>query len=164
MTPAAAIARARSAIGHRTAYRLGKGGMNPSSPVPWDASGGCDCSGFIAWVLGISRLSDTPWYKKFNGGWIETTAIVRDARTPFGFFDEVPWEEARPGMIVVYGDDNGHQGHVGMVTRFKRGGGPHRVIHCSSGNYKRTGDAIQETEPTAFTRGHAIIARSAFII
>lgn len=159
------VARARSAIGSHTKYALGKGGFSPNSPHPWSAVGECDCSGFVAWCLGISRRADNPWYKRQNGGWVETSAIVRDAQSPYGFFDEVDWTKARPGMVVVYGDTRQggrtRQGHVGVVSAVDAGG-PIQAIHCSMGNHRR-GDAIQETAVAPlWMPGKAIVAISAF--
>lgn len=161
MTRPEAVARARSAIGSKCAYRLGKGGFSPTSPYPWNSAGECDCSGFIAWCLGVSRHTDNPWYKSFNGGWVETSAIVRDAKVPFGFFDEVTWEHAAPGHLIVYGDFGGHQGHVGIVNQADNG--PTQAIHCSNGNFTRTQDAIQETGIAVWKMHEGIIVRCAFL-
>jgi hypothetical protein len=32
------------------------------------------------------------------------------------------------------------------------------VLHCSSGNYRTTGDAIQQTPPTVFRKPDAVYA------
>ena len=165
MTHSEAIARARSAIGHHCVYALGKGGMHPASPTPWPAglpNLGCDCSGFVAWCLGVSRMltKDHPHYP--FGGWFETSALARDARSPFGFVAEVPWAEALPGDILVWGDGNGHQGHVGLVSEVDADG-PAKVVHCSSGNWRRAGDAVQETDVDIFRRNGALAARVAWI-
>lgn len=153
MTPADAVARARLAIGHRCLYFLGHGGFDPLRSFPWHndpAIDGCDCSGFVAWCLGLSRrIVAGPLaarYKPYFGEWLETSAIVRDAKSPFGLFTAVPWEEARSGDLLVYGDADGHQGHVGIVASADHHG-PLTVVHCSSGNFKGTGDAVQETGP-----------------
>ena len=85
MTNAELITRARSAIGRGCRYGLGKGGFWPGLDRPWDNEMLCDCSGLVAWVLGVSRHLEHPWYKAQNGGWLETSAIMRDCGTPFGF-------------------------------------------------------------------------------
>lgn len=162
MTPDEVLARARSAIGHRCVYALGKGGFNPASPVPWNLQGQCDCSGFAAWCLGVGRHTDNPWYAQQNGGWLETTAIVRDALSPYGLFQQVQWEQALPSDLVVYGDAGGHQGHVGVVSSAGLVG-PAAVIHCSLGNYKVVGDAIQESAPALWKMHGGIIARCALV-
>ena len=48
------LTRARSAIGHGITYHLGHGGLHPADALP-SRDGQCDCSGFVAWVLGRSR-------------------------------------------------------------------------------------------------------------
>lgn len=162
MTGAEVVERARSAIGHHTIYALGKGGYNPASPFPWSSLGECDCSGFVAWCLMMSRHLDHPWYLAENGGWLETTAIVRDAMSPFGFFQKVDWLQARPGDLLVYGDHDGKQGHVGVVSALDAEG-PAAAIHCSSGNYRTRGDAIQETIAALWKMRPSIVARYALI-
>lgn len=168
MTPdaAGAVARARAAIGHKCAYILGHGGFHGDADWPWyrDAAiDGCDCSGFVAWCLGLPRrlvtgpLADR--YKPHFGEWLETTAIVKDALSDFGLFSKVTWELARPGDLVVYGDGGGHQGHVGLVSEVDAHG-PVKVVHCSLGNFHAKGDAVQETDPHLW-QGRGIVARYA---
>lgn len=154
-----AVHRAQSAMTHRAVYRLGMGGFNPSSPVPWNSRGECDCSGFVAWCLGVGRHLDHPWYAAYNGGWLETTAIVRDAVSRFGFFDRVAAELAKPGDLLVYGDHDGHQGHVGLVATAQIG--VRSVIHCSLGAFKNGGDAIAESSPGLWLSRGGIVARYA---
>jgi cell wall-associated NlpC family hydrolase len=154
--PDAIVTRARSAIGRSTRYVLGRGGMKPDTPHPADDEGGCDCSGFAAWALGISRWirEGHPLLGRFDGSWFETSAVVRNARLPGGPLAPVEWSAARPGCLIVYGDrklptGRTSQGHIGVVTEAD-GSGPLAVCHCSSGNWKRTEDAIQETPVEAF--------------
>jgi hypothetical protein len=161
------VARAAACVAQGAKYKLGKGGMNPASAVPWTSLGECDCSGFAAWCLGVSRMTDNPWYETQNGGWLETSAIVRDCGTEFGFFAKVAWEDAEPGMLVVYGDrktESGKtiQGHVGVISRVDASG-PTRAIHCSSGNFRNTGDAIRETGIELWANRGGIVARCAFV-
>jgi hypothetical protein len=144
---------------------LGHGGYNAHFDHPWDNEMLLDCSGFIAWVLGVSRHLDHPWYKAQNGGWLETTAIVRDCGTPFGFFTEVPRETARGGDLIVYGDHLNHdgtkrQGHVGLISEVGESG-PTQAVHCSRGNERKTGDAIQETPTGLWMVAGGIVARYA---
>lgn len=161
MNPVDLIIRARSVIAKGCRYGLGHGGYNPALDHPWDNEMRCDCSGFVAWALRVSRHLDHPWYKEQNGGWLETSAIVRDCHTPFGFFTEVPPEAARPGDLIVYGDrPAGGQGHVGLISEIGRKG-PAQAIHCSAGNEHRTGDAIQETGVAVWINAGGIIARHA---
>lgn len=154
------LARARSAIGHGTLYKLGKGGFNPASPHPWNALGECDCSGYAAWCLGVSRHTEHPFYAHQNGGWLETSAIVADAHSSFGMFEAIRWEQAQPGDLLVYGDSGGHQGHVGVVSEVNDSG-PTAACHCSSGNARVRHDAIQETGVAVWSLNGGIVARPA---
>lgn len=157
------VDRARSQIRLGTTYVLGKGGFNPRGVRAANSAHACDCSGFASWCLGVSRKTDNPFYQKFNGGWFETTAIVRDALAQgVGMFDDVPWGDAKPGMLVVWGDSGGHQGHVGVVSEVDEKG-PTRVVHCSSGNFRNFGDAICETSSQLFKDHSALVARCAWV-
>lgn len=100
------VAEARKWIGHGR-YHLGAGGRNPGDGTPLDADGQCDCSGFVCHCLRTDR--------KQLDGWLNTSAIVRDAGTPGGRFDAVP----------LYGVDLRQC----------------RAIHCHGGR----GPAISET-------------------
>ena len=162
MTRQELVGRAASVIGQGCHYQLGAGGRLWHKSTPWNLSHVCDCTGFIAWVFGIDRLTDDPWYKQQNGGWLETSAIVRDCRTPFGIFTEVRWSEALPADVLVYGDQDGHQGHIGMVSEVGTAG-PLSVIHCSAGNDRHHGDAIAQTGPELWIGQGGIVARSKWI-
>lgn len=148
MTREEAVARAAKAIGTGTAYDLHEG-------MPGKA---CSCSRFIAWVFGLPVKIDQPLYRRWNGGWFETTAIVRDAQTDLGLFTEAPAGDCQIGDLLVWPDSVHKQGHVGLVSQVENGH-PTKVIHCSRGNWRRTGDAIQETDPAVFAANGAIIAR-----
>lgn len=156
----AILDRARQACAIPTKYVLGKGGMKPTREVPGNSEGQCDCSGFVSWCLGISRQTTNPFYRQLNGGWIETTAVAADALKPGGVFVKV--EQPAPGDIIVWGDRrvNGRhtQGHIGVISAVEDGRAT-RVIHCSSGNFRRTGQAVQETSADVFHRNGAICAR-----
>lgn len=167
MTGKDVVTKARSVVAKGCWYGLGKGGMRPHDPHPWDSAHKCDCSGFVAWCLGVSRQTDDPWYKSFNGGWFETTAIARDCETPYGHFALVTRPHAQPGDLLVYGDYKGsdgktRQGHVGVCSEVD-GKGPTKVIHCSRGNERKTGDAIQETDVTWWNVAGGVIARCAWV-
>jgi hypothetical protein len=141
--------------------------MRPHDPHPWNSALSCDCSGFAAWVLGVSRQTDNPWYKKQNGGWLETSAMVRDCETPYGIFAMVTLTQARVGDLLVYGDRVSKagkpvQGHVGICTQAGPKG-PEMVAHCSSGNYRKTGDAIRETDAAWWYLANGVIARCAWV-
>ncbi|MCW5943287.1 MAG: CHAP domain-containing protein [Fimbriimonadaceae bacterium] len=130
--------RARSAVGLGTEYRLGRGGFKPTA-LWTDRSS--DCSGFVAWVLGLSRVPklSRPW-------WIETTAIHRDATGKRRVFERI--FEPTPGCVVVYPDLNGAQGHVGIVASVS----PLTVVDCSLGSFRAFHEAIREHNGTAFER------------
>lgn len=141
-------------IGKGVRYKLGRGGIDPASPTPATPDGLCDCSGFICWVLEMSRKTDHPFYVHFNQGWINTDAIVADVKAPVGLFSPAV---ARPGALIVYPRSGKKVGHVGIVTKVT-GGMPDLVVHCSSGNFKSTGDAVRETPPTVFNRPATVLA------
>jgi hypothetical protein len=156
------LARARSAIGKRIIYKLGGGGMRPEAPLPSNANGECDCSGFVCWALGLSRQTAHPLYMNFNGGWINTDGIVRDARRETGFFFQP--EAPSPGDLIVFPSmlPTRKVGHVGIITEVAQQDGsfvPTRVLHCSHGNFKVAQDAIAETGPAVFVNNGAIYAR-----
>jgi cell wall-associated NlpC family hydrolase len=136
------LKRARSALGKKVKYRLGAGGIDPNSPTPASVDNACDCSGFVCWCLGISRKTDHPLYVRFNGGWINTDAIVHDANQPTGFFRKI--DEPKVGCLVVFPSKKPRRpyGHVGIVTEVREGKVT-KVIHCSSGNFRRYGRCHQ---------------------
>lgn len=172
----AIVDRARSAIGRRTVYVLSAGGRDPAADHPamkvehqgglvW----GCDCTGFEAWGYGVDRYllasenKSHPLLERYPfGEWFESSALVKDAHSSKGFVDQVPWAAALPGDALMWGDRIGtdhvkHQGHVGIVATVD-GKGPLTVVHCSSGNFRISGDAIQETDCGVFLRNGAIAA------
>jgi len=158
------VINAREAVGFDTRYALGAGGRLWHKATPWNPlTHKCDCTGFLAWCLEMDRKTNHPLYAKWNGGWLESSAIARDAMLPgAGMFDRMLWTSAAPGDVLVWGDRDGHQGHVGIVS--EANDGPQAVVHCSMGNYRATGDAIQETDVSIFLRNGAIVARYAGFI
>jgi LysM repeat protein len=147
------LTRARSAINKRIRYKLGSGGTNPASPLP-TADHLCDCSGFVCWVLGLSRNTTLPFYQRF-GGWIFTDSMEADVNSSAGIFEKLRVPE--PGCIVVYGA-GAKIGHVGIVSEVANGQ-MKKVIHCSAGNDAKFRDSIQETVPTVFNRADALWGR-----
>lgn len=148
------VSRARGAIGLGTRYKLGAGGRLKNTGIGTE----CDCSGFVAFALGVDRYLAT-WLPHYEGGaWLETTTLERDALSPWGFVQADAWKNGLPGDLVVWGDRGGRQGHVGVVATADASG-PRTVVHCSSGNFKATGDAIRETGSALFLRNGAIVAR-----
>lgn len=155
------LLRAQMAVGTGT-YGLGKGGRKPLHSWPWnpdDPKHLVDCSGFVAWCLGQDRYFD------FDGDgqreWIETTAVYDDATGAQFQFERV--DEAEEGDVIVYPDrkieGKRHEGHIGIVSRIDEDGTPALVIHCSTGNQRKTGHAIAETNPRVFQLQGAICAR-----
>jgi hypothetical protein len=172
-TPVTAPERAHRAAavlaGPRGYYRLGCGGTDPAAHLPWGpyrprptdtpeerrakrqaGEVWCDCSGAIAWVLGVPRK--IPGYAD-GYGWVSTDGLIADAEDPAVELVEYvpiggdvrPWE-----CLVVYGwhDDDGDRerdgseiGHVGIVAAVPDGWrytGPASldalsVWHCASG-------------------------------
>jgi LysM repeat protein len=147
------ISKARGAIGKGIRYKLGSGGMNPNARLP-TADNEADCSGFICWVLGLSRQTSIPFYKRY-GGWIFTDSMVDDVNSTSGIFIRLVLPE--PGCIVIYGAGKAI-GHVALVSEVSDGS-MKKVIHCSSGNDRKFNDAIQETPPTVFMRPDALWGR-----
>lgn len=156
MRAAEIIARAHRAIGHRTVYRFGAKPPR-AAPLPQDEAGASDCSGFaVGWLLGIVAYhSEFAWLVKINGGWMNTSGVFADTGEQTGLFERCA---PRPGALIVFparwhaqrivaaGKGNPVVGHIGIVSSVD----PVRVIHCSSGNYRRTGDAIAETSDAVF--------------
>jgi hypothetical protein len=156
VTVSGLLARARACVGHACVYGLGGGDTNPYTPDPWDDSHRLDCSAYVMWCLGLRKFyGEFAWLRRVNGGWYNTTGIYHDAVVePTGHFDAILHPE--PGCVVVYparsylGTSKGPQiGHVGIVTGVSEDEAT-KVIHCSSGNYRKTGDAIQETDLSVF--------------
>lgn len=154
------VRRARSMVG-RGVYCLGAGGKDPAAPTPFS---GCahkehrhhsareifsDCSGFVAWCCGFTRQhAESKW-------WRNTDGLEADARgdVPGDLGFEVPWAQAEPGDLLVYGAGP-RIGHVGIVSE-SDDAGPVKVIHCSSSGRV----AVKETGPEIFDRNHALVLR-----
>ena len=150
------VARARSATLKGIRYKLSRGGYHPEADLPGrpgdPASGdgiGCDCSGSVAWFLGLRRgpLPHPPPH------WIETTQVYNDATGPQRMFRRIA--EPVPGCVAVYPDAHGDQGHIGLVTEVAP---TLRGIDCSSSRSKKTGQAISERGFAFFRDRGAIFA------
>ena len=151
MTGPEIVARARSAIGGKCIYALGKGDAKPLAPVPWGDDRECDCSGFACWCLGISRL--------YAGRWLGTDEITAEAQLPGHIFEAIPREQAEPGDLIVFPRRSaGHHGHIGVVATTDHSG-PLTAVHCSLGNWTHAADAIQETDCAVFWLNGALVAR-----
>jgi peptidoglycan hydrolase-like protein with peptidoglycan-binding domain len=138
------LQRAGAGCGKGTVYTLGKGGFDPTQPMTRE----CDCSGFVAWAIGIPRElppGSDQWLATDN--YWQGGSPVAD-----GLFGRVAPGQAQPGDLYVYPDAEGRQGHIGIITRIDAVGKPTHVVHCSLGNFRTHGDAVQETEAGVFVR------------
>lgn len=145
------VARAMSGVGSQTAYALKNKVNPPLSAEAWPEDGmRTDCSSFVAWCLRMSSKVNHPLYIKQNGGWFETSAVFKDGLHQTGYFSSVA--TARAGSLLVYPDKQGSQGHIGIVVSAEGPGvaGVSKVVHCSSGSFKKTGKAIAVTGPQAW--------------
>lgn len=134
------LKRAHDCLNKNTVYKLGKGGINPTNPLTKQ----CDCSGFVAWAIGIPR--ELP---PRSGKWLQTTTYWQGGgNVGRGLFDQVSAHNAIVGDIFVYPDVGRRQGHMGIISEVTNGR-PTKVIHCSKSN-DRNGDAIQETHTAIF--------------
>ena len=137
------LKRARKWIDKGIRYKLGKGGFDPTKPIKKQ----CDCSGFVAWAIGIPRQLPPR-----TGTWLQTTTYWQGGGAAGdSLFDRVDEHRVEPGDIVVYPDRGGKQGHMGIVSDCKNGRAS-KVIHCSSSNDRRHKDSIQETGLAIFHR------------
>lgn len=137
----AAVKKARGWIGKNTVYKLG-------SSTPGRQ---CDCSGFTASVYGYKR-NDKSVLGPEDPAWHNTDSIAADALDNQDFY--LPLAQPEIGCFVVYPGiaKNGKRiriGHIGIVTevpdKWTGDFSTIKVVHCSGGNYRKTGDAIQET-------------------
>jgi len=133
------IAIARSWCNIGTSYKLGSGGYDW---LPDWAAPECDCSGFIASVLGRSRRPQPDCEY-----WLSTDFIWTDCATTQTLFVQVP--KAQPGAIVAYPDSDGKQGHTAIVTTLS--GSTVFGVDCASSSSHR-GDAVTERDITFFDK------------
>jgi hypothetical protein len=113
----------------------------------------CDCSGYVAWCLGLPR---TPSVLPGNSFW--TNGICADADRPGGvgqLFRRLP--APVPGALLVYPgrQDRGEGGHVAIVCEVQ-GGQVTGILHCAPQNFLlapepgRQRNAIARTDPAPF--------------
>lgn len=157
------LARARSQKGLGIRYRLGGGTARAGRHTCADARGACDCSAFACWALGIDKQGSYPFLVspgqpvEPGNQWYGTDNIWNDSvHIALGLFSRI--HDPAPGCLILYprqrlSGKKSTPGHVGVVTRVDAGG-TLSVLHCSSGNSKKSGDAIQETDDAVF-RGKA---------
>jgi hypothetical protein len=143
--------RARSAIGKDTRFELSKGGKDPIALHPAE-NGACDCSGFIAWVLGLSRQTTNPYYLNKMGGWMDVSTMQEDMKETGGFLSPC---DPHPGCLVAYGSGRDSNRNIAIVTVVESIGGkaiPTRVISCTRENWAKANDSIQETAADRFVQ------------
>ena len=160
------LERADSQKGLGIAYRLGGGVARASRDTCADAAHTCDCSAFVCWALGVDKQGSYPYLVprgqpvEPGNQWYGTDNIWNDAvHLPVGLFQQI--EEPAPGCVVVFparrrADGRSTPGHIGLVVRVGPAG-VEAVLHCSGGNFKATGDAIQETDDTVFRNRAGLI-------
>lgn len=113
----------------------------------------CDCSGFVAWCLGVPRHPIA--LAGDADAWFYTDAIHADAlgaRQAFTVLDR-----AEVGALLVFPSAGRARpvGHVGWITEVS-GGRATRVLHCAPQNFEappppgRPRNAIAETGTAVF--------------
>jgi len=136
-------------------YGLGQGGFDPGAEDPYSDGGLCDCSGFYAWAIGLSRRP-----KPSRPFWIESTAVYQDATGPQKAFIELA--VPIPGCGVVYPDRKvlgvHREGHMAIVASALPDESNFKTIDCRPSNVKRTGRAI------AAGSGNWMLARGAIFV
>jgi len=160
------IARARTAANTGTKYALGGGKTTGADPR--DERGQCDCSAFVCWCLDIRKHQPSlAWLQPVNGGWYNTDGIWWDAtKEQTGHFAAI--DKPLTGAIIVFPGRGLSKvgpkiGHVGIVTNVAADG-TLSVLHCSSGNFRRTGDAILETSAGVFSQSATALAWAANVV
>lgn len=158
--PAEALARAKS-MTRFGRYVLGAGGFHPNHADPQaphhkHKTVGLDCSGFLFWCWGVSRKQQLAGkVEHLNTDW-----LVHDAHNAQARVELVAMPEPGDGVVFASFRDRKNSkvvGHCGIVVGVAGGSGSIferlRVIHCSSGNFRRFGYAIAETDGQVFNGG-----------
>ncbi len=135
------LQRARTGLEETTEYVLGQGGFDPTKMLTKK----CDCSGFVAWAIGIPRE-----FPPGSTRWLDTDAYwngggAAAAAAGFPLLRNIPLADAEPGDLLVYPDQGSTQGHMGMISGVDQNG-ELKVIHCSKGNWNKYGDGTRETD------------------
>lgn len=130
----------------------------------------CDCSGFVAWCLGLPRHP-----MALDGRadqWLYTDSIVADAQGHQQAFTVL--DAARVGALLVFPSAGRARpvGHVAWITAVD-GGRATRILHCAPQNFEATPppgrprNAIAETDTTVFDGDAAadtrVVAFNAFL-
>lgn len=133
--------RAHSALKLTTQYKLGEGGFNPIKPLTPQ----CDCSGFIAWAIGIPRE-----FPPGSNRWLSSTAYWAGGYPVLpGLLSQIELQQAQVGDFWVYPHQNGQVGHIALIHEVNNSQ-PTQILHCSSGNYKSFGNAVKITSTDVF--------------
>lgn len=153
-------------------YKLGGGSLNPSSPTPLDKNGVCDCSAYVFWTWGRSKV--LPKGVTAAGyGTVNTTAMVADAKGKQQVVSLVKiGDEVKVGDAVVYGgiyktdpvtkkQKRAQPGHTGVVVAIPSGWtytdtaalGLLRISHCNAG----PAPAIDETSGRIWARAGIVV-------
>lgn len=146
------VNRALGCVGAPVHYHLEypNGGTNPLAPMPCDEqTGGCDCSGFDAWVQGFDRDFLDGMSKTLDSydGYCNVNSKIEEALQEGKLFTRIPLEDAQPGDMVA-GYNPGKIGHEGTITFVGTPGAIKRdgfwkaiqVVHCSPSNVKQPGN------------------------
>lgn len=157
-TEADAVRRALSVVGQGR-YSLGKGGRSPAASTPFDREGRCDCSGMVAWAIGLDRYQPG----RIGGDWISTDSIVRDAEGPRAMFRPVAITDWQPGDLVVYpgrrvGGVRVAIGHVGIVVVVGPTIAECRVAHCAASRHAGPG-AVRVSDGRPWARRGVVVRR-----
>lgn len=119
----------------------------------------CDCSGFTAWCLGISRFEkEFPHY----GGWINTNSMLLAAKNKSGWFE---FCDPEPGCLLVYGKSKRIKiGHVAVVKEVQsdfngKDFSKIDIVHCSASNDRNFGAAIRLTNAKVFNNKNSRFIR-----
>lgn len=130
----------------------------------------CDCSGFVAWCLGLPRHPVA-----LNGQadqWLYTDSIVADALGRRDAFTAL--DQARVGALLVFPSAGRARpvGHVAWITAVNDGRAT-RILHCAPQNFEaaplagRPRNAIAETDTAVFDGAAAadtrVVAVNAFL-
>ena len=154
------VDKARTALRRRTIYSID---TLPPKETTWPSGIRADCSGFVAWCLGLPRYP-----AELRGAQLFTTSFYEDAVRGGGnyFVRQVPGPVA--GGIVVYPyyrlepGAKRKPGHIALIT-VVRSATDYDIIDCSQSSFAETGDAIHESLESARRKfsGHAARLRAA---
>lgn len=144
------VTRARAVSLLPVSYELGGGGRNPFASDPQGLvtrhgikRRGLDCSGLVCHALGLDRFQEG---YPLNGGWINTDAIVSDARGPQYLFQltehpEIGMVLVFPGIDVDHDGDRDRIGHTAIVSGVPAEWNPDRpqwhlltILDCAPSN------------------------------